>query len=50
MKTFLFWLLDNVSLGRIAPWILELALKRQPRRVAKKKDTQKTFSGVINHL
>ena len=33
MRRFLFWLIWNVPLGRAAPWVLGLAMKRRPRRV-----------------
>lgn len=33
MSRFLFWLLDNVPLGRAAPWVFGLAIGRWPRRV-----------------
>ena len=33
MTRFLFWLVWNVPLGRLAPWVLGLALGRWPRRV-----------------
>lgn len=33
MNGFLFWLVDNVPLGRLAPWVFGLAIGRLPRRV-----------------
>lgn len=33
MRRFLFWLIDNVPLGPIAPWVFGLAIGRMPRRV-----------------
>lgn len=33
MRGFLFWLVDNVPLGPLAPWVLGLAFGRAPRRV-----------------
>ena len=30
MRTLLFWLVWNVPLGRLAPWVLGLALGRAP--------------------
>lgn len=33
MRSFLFWLVKNVPLGRAAPWVLGLALGRWPRKV-----------------
>lgn len=35
IRKFLFWLLANVKLGKAAPWVLGLALKRRPRKVKK---------------
>lgn len=32
MKRFLIWLIWHVSLGRLAPWVLGLALGRWPRK------------------
>lgn len=32
MSKILFWLLDNVPLGRLAPWVMGLALGRVPRQ------------------
>lgn len=32
MSRFLFWLVDNVPLGRLAPWVFGLALCRIPVR------------------
>jgi hypothetical protein len=31
-KFFYRWLLNNVPLGPLAPWVLGLMLKRMPRR------------------
>ena len=33
MRGFLFWLVQNVPLGPLAPYILGLALGRKPRKV-----------------
>lgn len=33
MRTFLFWLIDNVPLGRLASWVFGLAIGSMPRRV-----------------
>lgn len=35
MRRILFWLVDNVPLGRLAPWVFGLALGRVPLRVKK---------------
>lgn len=32
MSGFLFWLIDNVPLGRAAPWVFGLAIGRRPWR------------------
>ena len=32
VRRFLFWLLANVNLGRIAPWVLGIALNSRPRK------------------
>lgn len=29
----LFWLIDNVPMGRLAPWVFGLAMGRWPRKV-----------------
>lgn len=33
MRRFLFWLIHNVPLGPLAPWVFGLAIGRMPRRV-----------------
>ncbi len=33
MRYFLFWLVFNVPLGPLAPWVLGLALGSWPKRV-----------------
>jgi len=33
MRRWLLWLVDNVSLGKLAPWVWGLALGRRPHRV-----------------
>ena len=33
MRGFLFWLIDNVPLGPLAPRVFGLAIGRAPRRV-----------------
>lgn len=33
IRSFLFWLIREVDLGRLAPWILGLALGSWPREV-----------------
>lgn len=33
MRRLLFWIVFNVPLGRLAPWVLGLALGRRPRKV-----------------
>ena len=33
MRGFLFWLVQNVPLGPLTPYILGLALGRKPRKV-----------------
>lgn len=33
MRRLLFWLVDNVPLGRAAPWVFGLAIGRWPRRM-----------------
>ena len=32
MRRLLFWLVWNVPMGRAAPWVLGLAMGRQPRK------------------
>lgn len=32
MRHLLFWLLDTVPLGRAAPWVFGLSIRRKPRR------------------
>ena len=32
MRVFLFWLVHNVPLGRLAPYIFGLAIGRMPKR------------------
>lgn len=32
MRRVLFWLLDNVPLGRLAPWVFGLAIGRKPHK------------------
>lgn len=36
MSRFLMWLVDNVPMGRLAPWVFGLAMGRWPRRVKDK--------------
>lgn len=33
MSGFLLWLVNNVPLGPLAPWVFGLAIGRMPRRV-----------------
>ena len=33
MRRFLMWLVWNVSLGKLAPYVMGLAMGRKPRRV-----------------
>jgi hypothetical protein len=33
MRRFLFWLVFNIRLGSLAPWVLGMALGRRARRV-----------------
>lgn len=33
IRRCLFWLVHNVPLGPLAPWVLGLAMGRKPRRV-----------------
>jgi hypothetical protein len=33
IRRFLFWLVWNVPLGPLAPWVMGLALGRKPREV-----------------
>ena len=33
VKSIAWWLLNNVKLGSLAPWVLGLALGRMPRKV-----------------
>jgi hypothetical protein len=33
MRRFLFWLVFNVPLGPLAPWVMGLALGSKPREV-----------------
>ena len=35
MRGFLFWLVWNVPLGRLAPWVMGLAVGRLPHKEAK---------------
>lgn len=37
-RKMLFWVLWHVPLGRLAPWVMGLALGRMPRRVRDQKD------------
>jgi len=39
VKCFLVWLVFNVPLGRLAPWVLGLALGRKPHQVKYAEDT-----------
>ena len=32
MRSFLFWLLENVPLGKLAPYVLGIAVGRMPKR------------------
>jgi hypothetical protein len=33
IRQFLFWLVWNVPLGRLAPWVMGIAMGRMPRKV-----------------
>ena len=33
MNRFLFWLIDNIPLGRLAPYVFGLAIGRKPQKV-----------------
>lgn len=35
LADILLWLVDNVPLGRLAPWVLGIALGRFPRKAKK---------------
>ena len=32
MRRFLMWLVWNVPLGKLAPWVMGLATRRKPRK------------------
>lgn len=36
MRTLAFWLLDNIPLGRLAPWVFGIAIGRKPVKVSGK--------------
>lgn len=33
MGRFLMWIIDNVYIGPLAPWVFGLAIGRRPRKV-----------------
>lgn len=33
MNRFLFWLIDNIPLGRLAPYVFGLAVGKKPQKV-----------------
>lgn len=33
MRKFLFWIIHNIPLGRLAPWVVGLAIGRRPHRI-----------------
>ena len=37
-RRFLMWLVWNVPLGRLAPWVLGLATRRKPRKIEEKEN------------
>lgn len=37
-RRFLMWLVWNVPLGRLAPWVLGLATRRKPRKREEKEN------------
>jgi len=38
MRKILFWIVHNIPLGRLGPWVFGLAIGRKPHRVVKKKE------------
>ena len=37
IRSALFWMVWNVPMGRLAPWVLGLAMGRVPHKVEKQK-------------
>lgn len=37
MDWVLFWIIDNIPLGRLAPYVFGLAIGRKPKRIRDKK-------------
>jgi hypothetical protein len=37
MRRFLMWLIDNVPLGRLAPYVFGLAIGKMPKKVKDQK-------------
>jgi len=33
MRRFIWWVFNNIPLGRLAPWVFGLAIGRRPRKI-----------------
>jgi len=40
MRSFLFWIIHNIPLGKLAPWVFGLAIGRKPHRIKETKNEQ----------